>query len=206
MPDEHDPETPPDTVPDSEESGTARPNIPQAILDALPEDIRTSVIQAALFSGPLPPPGMYREYEEVLPGSANRLMELTEDQQKHRHKWESDALDAPFGPRIWWPMPPSGQETAPNDRAIHSQDIQDPGRCQRGTRHGECLHRRQWQWKEQFAGSVGNSLRSRRRQGGRSVLACSRSPSRASRALQDGLSCQTRKRNTAAPLFWSTER
>ena len=37
---------------------------------------------------------MYREYEEVLPGSANRLMELTEDQQKHRHKWESDALDA----------------------------------------------------------------------------------------------------------------
>ena len=94
MPDEHDPKTPPDTVPDSEESGTARPNIPQAILDALPDDIRTSVIQAALFSGPLPPPGMYREYEEVLPGSANRLMELTEDQQKHRHKWESDALDA----------------------------------------------------------------------------------------------------------------
>ncbi|MDE0000511.1 MAG: DUF2335 domain-containing protein [Rhodospirillaceae bacterium] len=30
----------------------------------------------------------------MLPGSANRLMELTEDQQKHRHKWESDALGA----------------------------------------------------------------------------------------------------------------
>lgn len=94
MPDEPDPETTPDTERDSEDTGTARPNIPQAVLDALPNDIRTSVIQAASFSGPLPPPGMYREYEEVLPGSANRLMELTEDQQKHRHKWESDALDA----------------------------------------------------------------------------------------------------------------
>ena len=47
MPDEPSPETQPDTVPDSEETGTARPNIPQAVLDALPDDIRTSVIQAA---------------------------------------------------------------------------------------------------------------------------------------------------------------
>ena len=54
MSDEHDPETPSDTVPDSEETGTARPNIPQAVLDALPDDIRTSVIQAALFPGPVP--------------------------------------------------------------------------------------------------------------------------------------------------------
>ena len=94
MPDEPSPETLPDTVPDNEETGTTRPNVPQAVLDALPDDIRTSVIQAASFSGPLPPSAMYREYEEVMPGSANRLMELTENQQEHRHKWESDALGA----------------------------------------------------------------------------------------------------------------
>ena len=30
----------------------------------------------------------------MLPGSANRLMELTENQQEHRQKWESEALGA----------------------------------------------------------------------------------------------------------------
>ena len=31
---------------------------PQAVLDALPEQVRISVVEAASFSGPLPPPSM----------------------------------------------------------------------------------------------------------------------------------------------------
>lgn len=86
MSDEPGPETLPGKEPENAKTGTTRPNIPQAVLDVLPDDIRTSVIQAGSFYGPLPPSAMYREYEDVLPGSANRLMELTENQQKHRHK------------------------------------------------------------------------------------------------------------------------
>ncbi|PTI88169.1 DUF2335 domain-containing protein [Staphylococcus simulans] len=35
-------------------------------------------------SGPLPDPKDFKEYEKVLPGSANRIMEMAECNQKHR--------------------------------------------------------------------------------------------------------------------------
>jgi len=65
----------------------------QEILDKLPESVRVSVIEAAAFSGPLPPPSMYNEYNEVLPGSAERILTMAEKEQDHRIKWESDALE-----------------------------------------------------------------------------------------------------------------
>ena len=49
----------------------ATPNLPPPeLLDRLPDEVRTAVIQSA-YSGPLPPPSMYSEYEAVLPGSAD---------------------------------------------------------------------------------------------------------------------------------------
>lgn len=50
-------------------------------------------MEAVSFRGPLPPPALYRQYEEVLKGSANRIMRLTENEQIHRQTWESKALD-----------------------------------------------------------------------------------------------------------------
>lgn len=38
--------------------------------------------------GPLPPPAMLREYEEISPGFAERLMAMMEQQQEHRHQLE----------------------------------------------------------------------------------------------------------------------
>lgn len=35
-------------------------------------------------SGPLPDPEDFKKYEEVLPGSANRIMEMAEKNQQHR--------------------------------------------------------------------------------------------------------------------------
>ena len=67
---------------------------PKAVLDALPEQVRISVVEAASFSGPLPPPSMYREYDRVLPGSADRILEMAEKQQAHRIAMESVALQA----------------------------------------------------------------------------------------------------------------
>lgn len=54
MPDEPGPKTLPGKEPKNAKTGTTRPNIPQAVLDVLPDDNRTSVIQAGLFPGPFP--------------------------------------------------------------------------------------------------------------------------------------------------------
>ncbi|MCG7341738.1 DUF2335 domain-containing protein [Staphylococcus auricularis] len=40
-------------------------------------------------SGPLPDPDDFEKYENVLPGSANRIMEIAEKNQNHRIKLES---------------------------------------------------------------------------------------------------------------------
>ncbi len=66
------------------------------IIEKLPEEER-DVTRAFLlskmslehFSGPIPHPRIIREYEEVLPGSANRILQMAENQQSHRHKMES---------------------------------------------------------------------------------------------------------------------
>ena len=65
---------------------------PKAVLDALPEHVRVAVVEAASFSGPLPPPAMYSEYERALPGSAERILAMAEKEQNHRIAWEETAL------------------------------------------------------------------------------------------------------------------
>lgn len=37
----------------------------------------------AVWNGPLPPPNVLRGYEEIVPGAANRIMEMTEKEQAH---------------------------------------------------------------------------------------------------------------------------
>ena len=71
----------------------AHPLPPKEILDKLPENVRTSIVEAASFSGPLPPPSMFREYDSILPGSAERILAMAEKEQDHRTTWENKALD-----------------------------------------------------------------------------------------------------------------
>ena len=68
-------------------------------LPELPEGVRVSIAEAMSFVGPLPPPTMYREYEDVHAGSAERILVMAEKEQNHRTAWEREALSA------------SGQET-----------------------------------------------------------------------------------------------
>lgn len=71
--------------------------IPKSVLQQLPKDVRIKVTQSGSsyrFSGPMPHPDLYEKYEEVLPGSADRLLTLTEKQAEHRTNWEIKALDA----------------------------------------------------------------------------------------------------------------
>ena len=98
MPEELEQPNLPDRADESDESDEAgeiqQITIPKQVLDSLPENVRASIVRHASFSGPLPPPAMYGEYDKVLPGSAGRLLELTENQSSHRIDWERTALKA----------------------------------------------------------------------------------------------------------------
>ncbi len=44
------------------------------------------------FSGPIPPPSVMRQYEEILPGSAERILKMAENQSSHRISMESKII------------------------------------------------------------------------------------------------------------------
>lgn len=43
---------------------------------------------ASFFSGPLPHPETFKQYEEILPGSADRILTMAEEQGRHRREIE----------------------------------------------------------------------------------------------------------------------
>lgn len=47
----------------------------------------------ASWIGPLPPPNILAGFEELVPGSADRIIRLTENEQSHRVKIESKAVE-----------------------------------------------------------------------------------------------------------------
>lgn len=71
-------------------SATRRETIPDEIIaklpDGTPPEVLASIVQAASYSGPLPPPSMFREYNQELPGSADRLLQMVEKEQTIRSR------------------------------------------------------------------------------------------------------------------------
>jgi uncharacterized membrane protein len=53
-----------------------------------------SRISAAQFSGPIPPPETLAHYNEVLPGSAEKILGWAESQTRHRQDLESRVIDS----------------------------------------------------------------------------------------------------------------
>lgn len=67
--------------------------------EIVPEPKRQEVTRVvtefvAAFHGPLPPPSIMREYDDVVPGAAERIIDMAEKEQAHRHSWEQRALSA----------------------------------------------------------------------------------------------------------------
>ena len=56
------------------------------------EIVRAEMKQMEAFSGPLPRPADFREYEDIMPGAANRIMELAEREAAHRHATDNFRL------------------------------------------------------------------------------------------------------------------
>ena len=56
----------------------------------IPEDTPVELVAMAArsitYSGPVPPPAMMREYEDILPGSADRFLKLVENEQSIRRR------------------------------------------------------------------------------------------------------------------------
>lgn len=50
------------------------------------------VAQASAFSGPLPPPTILREYDDVLNGAAERIFKMAETQASHRQDLERSVI------------------------------------------------------------------------------------------------------------------
>lgn len=72
----------------------------ETIMSIVPEDKRNEALHALLvirreesFEGPIPHPKMFKEYESILPGSADRILAMAEKQQEHRMGLEKTAVE-----------------------------------------------------------------------------------------------------------------
>lgn len=48
------------------------------------------MVQVSAFHGPLPPPETLEKYQRILPGSAERILQMAEREQAHRHRLEAE--------------------------------------------------------------------------------------------------------------------
>lgn len=62
---------------------------------SLPPSVASGyAVQATMYSGPVPPPDMLRDYDAIEPGRGARLMNLIEDQARHRMFLEKKVISA----------------------------------------------------------------------------------------------------------------
>ncbi|MEO5366478.1 MAG: DUF2335 domain-containing protein [Magnetococcus sp. WYHC-3] len=46
------------------------------------------MVQQRIFSGPLPPPAILKQYDELFPGAADQIFQMALDDAEHVHKME----------------------------------------------------------------------------------------------------------------------
>ena len=71
-----------------------RQNFPQNLEKIPTEELKKALVERQeggsfimkAFSGPLPPPDILRDYEDIQSGLANRIVSMAEEEQKHRQK------------------------------------------------------------------------------------------------------------------------
>lgn len=66
--------------------------LPSTAPETAEEQRRELVVAAARYSGPLPPPEALRQYDDVLPGAADRIISMAERQAEHRHALEKRTI------------------------------------------------------------------------------------------------------------------
>lgn len=83
--------------------GVLRNRVPGREVHVLSREIAQIVVSES-FSGPIPHPIHLREYDQILPGGADRLMAMAETNLKHGMDMERKALEAQIadGKRGMW--------------------------------------------------------------------------------------------------------
>lgn len=51
------------------------------------------IVRAQSYEGPFPPPALLRQFEDVLPGAAERIFQYSEREQQHRHDVERTQVE-----------------------------------------------------------------------------------------------------------------
>ncbi|RME12421.1 MAG: DUF2335 domain-containing protein, partial [Bacteroidetes bacterium] len=71
------------------------------LLENIPKQNRAKFLQivqavsvSTTFSGPIPPPDIFKEYNEILPGSAERILAMAEQQSSHRREMEKKVISS----------------------------------------------------------------------------------------------------------------
>ena len=60
-----------------------------------------AAFSASMYAGPLPPPDQLKAYENIVPGSADRIIKMAENQAEHRQEIEKVAVKG-GNSRSWW--------------------------------------------------------------------------------------------------------
>lgn len=50
------------------------------------------LVHQEAYQGPLPHPDLLVKYEEIIPGSAERILSMAEKEQQHRHQLENEVI------------------------------------------------------------------------------------------------------------------
>lgn len=66
-------------------------------IESMPPDKKEAVFSAIQFSGPLPPARELQAYEQVVPGSADRIIKMAEDEALHRRAQEQRLVKSSCG-------------------------------------------------------------------------------------------------------------
>jgi uncharacterized membrane protein len=53
------------------------------------------------FSGPLPPPEILRKFDEIIPGAAERILKMAEEQSAHRKELEKRVIESDISRSKW---------------------------------------------------------------------------------------------------------
>jgi hypothetical protein len=61
-----------------------------------PQAVAKMVTAVRMFRGPLPPPEVFKGYDDVLPGSAREILDMASREQRHRHKMQWAEMAYPY--------------------------------------------------------------------------------------------------------------
>lgn len=61
-----------------------------------PQAVAKMVTAVQMFRGPLPPPDVFRGYNEVVPGSGREILDMAKREQRHRHRMQILEIIYPY--------------------------------------------------------------------------------------------------------------